>query len=808
MESQTMRINARTATTNALKACARLLAFISLSALAQLPADFPQVSLFPNTNPAPGYFFGSLSANNVPGKTNYFTILDNATNAVLLNKTNSLGRLECNGLFTTLVGTKGQPISFQLKDPSFNLITSYQAGNGYNADNHDYQVLPNGHFLLMIYDNTPVVDMSKLVPGGFPAAVPNQTVIQELDVDGNVVFQWRSLDHIPVTDSYQVLTNANIGDYIHVNSLWFDETDGNIILSCRNTSEVIKISRTTGDIIWRLQGKHNQFTFVNGVPGNTDPAWFQVQHSAHRTSSGNLTVFDNGYSQHSDPAYDFSRPYSRAVEYTLDEVNKVATLVWEFRHTPDIITYNGGAVQRLPGGHTIITWGNDNTASPALAMTEADAAGNLVCDVALPQTGTTGNFTRMLWPLESTYTNVTVRELYQGNTYVFNQGTTNVTGVSLEVGTLTADIYNSVSVSRQPFAPVLPRFPVDKATPRLLPVRIELSQHLVTDITGVLSFDLSSFGFPDPTNTTVYYRVTAGQGLFVALPSSYNWLTHQVQAEMSGFGEYVLGFPDVPEVPYPPLLISPAQGAAVNQTLPASFFWTPKGFAEGYWLQVSTNADFSTTIVDDPTLINSLYTLATLATNRAYYWRVKTFNYGGESDWATNSFTSAPPTVQVTVPAGGEAWQRGLSYIIQWNANISEKIALDLYKSNSLVRTIVTNAANIPAYIWPVPVSLTPGSDYAIKIRSTTNGTLSVMSSAFSIVDPPSVNPGSVVRLGNGNVQFGCTAPGATQVTVFGSTNLVNWQVLQVVPVVGGAATFTDTTATNNPIRFYRLRVP
>ena len=52
-----------------------------------------------------------------------------------------------------------------------------------------------------------------------------------------------------------------------MNSLWFDETDGNIILSCRNTSEVIKISRVTGEIIWRLQGKHNQFTFTNAHPG-------------------------------------------------------------------------------------------------------------------------------------------------------------------------------------------------------------------------------------------------------------------------------------------------------------------------------------------------------------------------------------------------------------------------------------------------------------------------------------------------------------------------------------------------------------
>ena len=46
------------------------------------------------------------------------------------------------------------------------------------------------------------------------------------------------------------------------------------------------------------------------------------------------------------------------------------------------------------------------------------------------------------------------------------------------------------------------------------------------------------------------------------------------------------------------------------------------------------------------------------------------------------------------------------------------------------------------------------------------------------------------------------------QATVLGSTNLLAWQVLQVVPVTSGGAVFTDDTATNNPVRFYRIRVP
>jgi len=214
--------------------CVSSLALLGVcaGARAALPPDFPQLSILLNINPAPGYLFGGLSVSNVPGYSNYFAILDNDGSPILLNKADSLGELACNGLFVSTAGKTGR---FLLKDSSFNVIATNQAGNGYLADGPDFQLLPNGHALILIHDSTPVVDMSKVVPGGFPAALVTQAIIQEVDVDGAVVFQWRSLDHIPVTDSYEDLTAPEL-DYIQVNSVWFDETDGNIIISCRNTS--------------------------------------------------------------------------------------------------------------------------------------------------------------------------------------------------------------------------------------------------------------------------------------------------------------------------------------------------------------------------------------------------------------------------------------------------------------------------------------------------------------------------------------------------------------------------------------------
>jgi hypothetical protein len=66
-----------------------------------------------------------------------------------------------------------------------------------------------------------------------------------------------------------------------------------------------------------------------------------------------VTIFDNG-------DYRTPLPYSRAAEYDLDEVNKVATLTWEFRNTPDSYGNAMGYVQRLDNGNTLIGFGTGN----------------------------------------------------------------------------------------------------------------------------------------------------------------------------------------------------------------------------------------------------------------------------------------------------------------------------------------------------------------------------------------------------------------------------------------------------------------
>jgi hypothetical protein len=223
---------------------------------------------------------------------------------------------------------------FKVLNSDYQEIDSW-AAVGYLTDLHDLQLLPNGHALLLVYREF-TYDMSLIVPGGSPTATVISCVVQEIAPDKSLAWQWDTWDYLPITQTNRSLT-ANRIDYAHCNAVEQDD-DGNILLSSRTLDEITKINRQTSQIIWRLGGQGNEFTFTND-------AGFELQHDIRRLDNGNITIFDNG------PA---SRGYSRAVEYEIDEVNKVITKTWEFQGP---FASCCGNAQRLPGGNTFINFG-------------------------------------------------------------------------------------------------------------------------------------------------------------------------------------------------------------------------------------------------------------------------------------------------------------------------------------------------------------------------------------------------------------------------------------------------------------------
>jgi hypothetical protein len=386
-------------------------------------------------------------------------------------------------------------------------------------------------------------------------------------------------------------------------------------------------------------------------------------------------------------------------------------------------------------------------------------------------------------------------------------------GIGVTVNSLSGAANNQLLVSLHDDAVRFALF--SGKEPQVLVPRVTLAGTNIDAINATLVFPLPandySFDtplYPSPTNLTIFERPTVGAGVFAPLATVYDPVANTLTATTTNLGEFIYTYPDLPEIPIAPILYTPAS-VTVNQSEPVSFQWTSQGFAHSYHLQVATDPGFANLVVDQAGLTNTAYTLASVLSGTNYYWRVNVGNYGGTSDWATASFTAVPPMVQVTSPAGGEAWRRGLPYFIRWTNNLAENVAIKLYKSGTPIATLTTNAANLGAYYWSINYSNVPASDYSIRISSATNSSVFGMSALpFSIVDTPAFNSNSIVALPNGTVQFGMTAPGAATATVLVSTNLITWQVLQSVTLTNGSVVVTDNSATNSTARFYRLSLP
>jgi hypothetical protein len=329
-----------------------------------VPGDFPAITTRELGTTAPGLvFFGSNFREE--GTGNYLIACRNDGTPYMYKRFDDVGNsanfvLQATGVLSAYFFGSSR---HYVLDRQLNIIDVYNPGHGYSGDDHELLILENGHALL-ISEQHVKIDMSRFVSGGRSSAIIQINMFQEFDTEKNVIFEWRTWDHYDLEDVIGVdLTNGNI-DYIHMNSVSLDY-DGHYIISARHLNEVTKINRETGEIIWRLGGKNNQFNFLN----EDTPFSYQHHFRAVPDQPGHYTLFDNGNMRNSK--------FSRAVEYKLDTQNMTAEKVWEYRYTPDRYSSMMGNVQRLSNGHTFIDW---STTSPVKAC-EVSNNGTLLFDL-------------------------------------------------------------------------------------------------------------------------------------------------------------------------------------------------------------------------------------------------------------------------------------------------------------------------------------------------------------------------------------------------------------------------------------------
>jgi hypothetical protein len=307
-----------------------------------VPSDFPELDIHVFDNPFQENMFITTI------EPFYSIIYDYQGNPLYyLRKEHEMMdfKLQPDGRLTAWEADPGCPFAL---DSTYIFVDRFHAPEGYWCDDHELQVLPNGEYYIIVSDERQM-DLTQW--GGRPDAWVTGNHVAHMDANHNLIWIWRSWDHldeIEVIDGVGGLISIDDDfriDYIHMNAIDFD-IDGNIVVSNRHLSEITKINRQTGDIMWRLGGKKDHFTWTN------DDDRLSYQHSVRVLPNGHYTIFDNG---------NYHIPhFSRALEVELDTVNWTATKVWEFRDTPDVESWAMGNVQRLVNGNTLINWSLEN----------------------------------------------------------------------------------------------------------------------------------------------------------------------------------------------------------------------------------------------------------------------------------------------------------------------------------------------------------------------------------------------------------------------------------------------------------------
>ena len=213
------------------------------------------------------------------------------------------------------------------------VLWTYVVADTHERQHHDVHYMPNGHILILAYD---LIELEEMIVNGLDTlSYPQESIWSEkiIEVDpltDSIHWEWRAWDHLvqDVDDTaenygdvsahpgrinlnYQDFT-AGREDWIHANSLDYQEELDQIMISARNFNEISNIDDSTttaetatssggnsgggGELLWRWGSPHayEQGTLADQqLFSQHDAQWiddFVTQDYAHY---GAIAVFNN-----------------------------------------------------------------------------------------------------------------------------------------------------------------------------------------------------------------------------------------------------------------------------------------------------------------------------------------------------------------------------------------------------------------------------------------------------------------------------------------------------------------------------------
>ncbi|PWN07934.1 aryl-sulfate sulfotransferase [Rhodohalobacter mucosus] len=202
---------------------------------------------------------------------------------------------------------------------------------------HEVTEKPNGNFLVTVNKQG--------------ISTVEDHIIEIDRTTGQIIREWDLRESLDKNRTAWPTAFADISvDWFHANALYYDETDNTIVVSGR-TQGTVKLTENN-EVVWIIAPHKewetsgngtdlNQFLLqpldandqpinnndiLNGNSNHPDFEWAWYQHAPLRMPNGNVMLFDNGDNRN----YGIAEPYSRVVEYEIDESNMTIKQAWTY----------------------------------------------------------------------------------------------------------------------------------------------------------------------------------------------------------------------------------------------------------------------------------------------------------------------------------------------------------------------------------------------------------------------------------------------------------------------------------------------
>ena len=322
-----------------------------------------------------------------------------------------------------------------------NLVWEFIYSNDEHRLHHDIYPMPNGNILVLAA--TVMSNEETILAGRDPNLVGGSGILyneQILEIkpigtnDYSIEWEWNFNDHLiqdydDTKNNYGVIEehpekldinflNDRIPaeNWLHVNSIQYDETLDQIVISSRNLSELFIIDHSTtteeasGDT-GGTYGKGGDFLYRWGNPvayrqGNEDNRTLFGQHFPHiikpgLKDEGKIILFNNGTDR--EPAFSevmiFSAPTTSPGIYTYEPDSSYGPEAAEFTYSSnEDNNFTSGILSgaiRLPNENLLICDGNSGR------LFEITATNDIVWNYIIPMNNTTGEISSQGDVLES-----------------------------------------------------------------------------------------------------------------------------------------------------------------------------------------------------------------------------------------------------------------------------------------------------------------------------------------------------------------------------------------------------------------------